>query len=766
MDTLTSAKTLREIVERLPQTGRAGVHAGSLGPAHDFGKRLLAVVSERTGYPPEMLSLDAAIEADLGIDSIKRVEILGTFRKSFPEAEQTAIRAVMDSLTSARTLREIIDCLSQTSRAGVRAGSLDPDHDFGKRLLAVVSERTGYPPEMLSLDAAIEADLGIDSIKRVEIVGEFRRVLSEPEQSLVRSITDELTSAKTLRAMIATLSSALSASKTAAVQAPAFRLTTIPAAKRQLQPVFYPGRVALITDDETGLAAAIASALEAHGERAVLLRHSPDLTVTAEGVVATDLTDAAAAEAAVARIRTDLGPVGAIVHLLPMRAAPAWTELDASAWRTQIQLDVTSLYALAKAAEPDLKRLGKAKGARLVAVTGRGGQFGLEPDAGIQPAHYGVADFVKTLALEFEDVACKVVDIDPTDASAILHAKLFDELTTEDNTLQVGLPGDRRLSVKPQALANISAAASETLARDSVFVLTGGARGITAAIAIAVAKRYRPAMVLIGASPLPSENEPADIAGIADAAAIRAALLARLRNEYGNRPVKPVEVEAAYARAMKNREILRTIAQLREAGARVEYQAVDVRDDAAFTAAIEEIYARHRRIDVFIHGAGVIEDKLIRDKTPDSFDRVVHTKADSSFVLARSLRMDRLKKLIFMSSITAALGNRGQADYAAANGIMNGIAVSLAGAYNGRVVSFNWGPWDQAGMVSNTVREQFLSRGVQLIAIEDGARCVLAAIESPASESPLVVVGDGPWAASALPPPEQLSHSRVVRSRA
>jgi NAD(P)-dependent dehydrogenase (short-subunit alcohol dehydrogenase family) len=215
---------------------------------------------------------------------------------------------------------------------------------------------------------------------------------------------------------------------------------------------------------------------------------------------------------------------------------------------------------------------------------------------------------------------------------------------------------------------------------------------------------------------------------------------------------------------MKDREILRTLSQIREVGARVEYLAVDVRDDAGFTTAIEGIYARYGRLDVFVHGAGVIEDKLIRDKTPDSFDRVVHTKADSSFVLARSLRMDSLRRLIFMSSISAALGNRGQADYAAANGIMNGIAVSLAGAYGGRVVSFNWGPWDQAGMVSNTVREQFRSRGVQLIDIGDGAECVLAAIESPRPELPLVVVGDGPWAASALAAHEQVTYSRAVGS--
>jgi NAD(P)-dependent dehydrogenase (short-subunit alcohol dehydrogenase family)/acyl carrier protein len=762
------------------------VMPSTTAPVLTIQERLLAVVSERTGYPADLLSLDAGIEADLGIDSIKRVEILGTFRQSFAEAEQTTIRGIMDSLTSAKTLREMIErlnaALQKNNAATQSPASAEPSsvaasapaRDVEADLLAIVSSRTGYPLDMLNLDAAIEADLGIDSIKRVEIIGEFRRRLSDAEQARVREVTDTLTSAKTLRVMIGTLSAALNGTADqspqsavpAAVQAPMFRLTAVPVGKRQAAPRFHPGRVTVITEDETGLAAGIASALQANGEHPVLLRHSPDLTITAEGVVATDLADVAAVEAAVAKIRADLGPIGAILHFLPMRAVQPWTELDADAWRTQIRLDVTSLYALAKAAEADLRRSGRAQGAAVVAVTGRGAHFGFDPDRTVQPSHYGVADFVKTLALEFEDVACKVVDVDPTDSSAILHAKLLNELTAQDDTLQVGLPGDQRLSVKPQLLAKGCGPASEAVTRDWVFVLTGGARGITAAIAKAIASRYQPVMVLIGSSPLPGSAEPPDTAGITDAAAIRSALLARLRTEHENRPIKPVEVEAAYARLMKNREILRTINDLREAGARVEYQALDVRDHAAFTAAIDGIYARYHRLDVFIHGAGVIEDKLLRDKTADSFDRVLHTKADSSFVLARSLRMKDLKRLIFMSSITAALGNRGQADYAAANGIMNGIAVSLAGEHSGRIISFNWGPWDQAGMVSNTVREQFLSRGVQLITIEDGAGYVLAAIESFAPESPLVVVGDGPWAKSALPAAAQALHSRTVGSGA
>ena len=61
-------------------------------------QRLLTIVRERTGYPEEMLGLDLDMEADLGIDSIKRVEILGTLRDSLPTDMNGSESELMDQL--------------------------------------------------------------------------------------------------------------------------------------------------------------------------------------------------------------------------------------------------------------------------------------------------------------------------------------------------------------------------------------------------------------------------------------------------------------------------------------------------------------------------------------------------------------------------------------------------------------------------------------------------------------------------------------------
>ena len=628
--------------------------------------------------------------------------------------------------------------------------------DFAAELRRIAGERTGYPIEMLDPDAAIEADLGIDSIKRTEILSAFQRGCSAEEQKRVQAVLDTLTSARTLREISDRISAALAGGQVkvsapaqpAAEVVPRFQLVAVEQPRRQVKPQFYAGRVCLITDDETGVASSLAEEIKSAGERAVLLRHSSDITIAADGVFSTNLTDPAAIQGVVEDVRRQYGTIGAMIHLFPLRTGPTRAQCSLADWHEQVQQDVKSLYALARAIETDLKQIGRAGGALLAVATARGGEFGLKPDAGAPPTHYAVADFTKTLALEFPGVLLKVVDLDPSDPVPILREKLFHELTSQDETLQVGLPGDRRLTVMPR-IAPVNPEPVRRIGHDWVFLLTGGARGITAEIARLLAQRYRPTLILAGASPQPAESESLETSGIQEPAALKAALMVRLRATAAT--VKPAEVEAAYQRLLKRRQILQTLEDLRRHGARVEYHSVDVRDEAAFGGLIERIYQNHGRLDVVIHGAGIIEDKLIRDKSPESFDRVVHTKADSAFLLSRALRLESLQCLLFMSSITAAFGNRGQADYAAANGIMNGLAVQLSAEWPCRVAAMNWGPWDQSGMVTEEMRQQFLSRGVYLVPPAGGAEATLREIEAGDPQEPVIAFGDGPWAASALP---------------
>ena len=123
---------------------------------------LLEVVAEKTGYPVEMLELDMSLDTDLGIDSIKRVEILSALQTRMPEAPVVK----PEDLGRLQTLRQIVAFLG----AGVGVGkAVVEKEDTLKRelpaaqtvLLEVVAEKTGYPVEMLELDMSLDTDLGI-----------------------------------------------------------------------------------------------------------------------------------------------------------------------------------------------------------------------------------------------------------------------------------------------------------------------------------------------------------------------------------------------------------------------------------------------------------------------------------------------------------------------------------------------------------------------------------------------------------------------------
>jgi acyl carrier protein len=138
-----------------------------------------------------MLRLDMNLEADLGIDSIKRVEILSALREQAPELPEPDA----ETLGKLNTLGQIVEVLGGTAAApaaapapnGVAPAATNGTAHRGPNgtldlpalLLAVVGDKTGYPVEMLRLDMNLEADLGIDSIKRVEILSALREQAPE-----------------------------------------------------------------------------------------------------------------------------------------------------------------------------------------------------------------------------------------------------------------------------------------------------------------------------------------------------------------------------------------------------------------------------------------------------------------------------------------------------------------------------------------------------------------------------------------------------------
>lgn len=635
----------------------------------EFKADLLQTVSERTGYPPDMLDLDAHMEADLGIDSIKRIEIFSGLTTKYNLLGERDEEAVIEELSGLKSLNEIIAWYAHMAAVAAGAVSVDAGGLSAKKVSA--------PPS--SHNEAVESDEGAAH--------------GDPVQCY-------------------------------ALQAVAAGLD------RAGEPSTFPAGASVLLVGAGPLADAFDHALREQGgrvKRIVPGAATRALDTTHYEADFSSLDAVRALRASIAAAPAESEPLGALINL--MGAAGETHHHDARA-----------LFLLLKAFEPDLKA-GAADahgGAWIVNVTAFDGQFGLSRSRAFEAQSAGVLGVAKSAAREWAGVKVKCIDFDPALDPAAQAAHTIAELRSGEPGVEVGYTGEgrwlldlRRNGVAPQDLSRL------TLDPDAVVLVTGGACGITADVTRALAERYRPRLILVGRSALP-EEEPESITGVVDPAELKQILIRDLRARHGK--VTPAEVDRVYKRILRDREMQANLAAMRAAGSEVEYHSLDVRDDEAFGQLIDGIYARWGRIDGVLHGAGVISDKLIVDKPLDAFDAVFDTKVKPALVLERKLKPELLKFIVFFSSVTGRFGNVGQSDYSAANEVLNKLADRLCHTWpHVHAIAINWGPWD-AGMVSDELRRLYASRSIRPIPVEQGRRHFIQELERGARGAPELVI--------------------------
>ncbi|MFG1849910.1 SDR family NAD(P)-dependent oxidoreductase [Micromonospora carbonacea] len=588
--------------------------------------------------------------------------------------------------------------------------------DFQNAILAVISERTGYPVDLIELDLDLEADLSIDSIKRAEVAGEVAQRLELAVEG-DESELEDLVKARTVRAMVTWLDEKLNGAVTATATLTATASIAAPAVPVQTAPAVAP---ASPEPADAGVGVGIAPKrlvaqesvrTEPVGDPATVLAGTRFL-ITGGGAIAAYLAEL-------------LGEYGASGQLGVLDSQQAGEGFDGV-------LVLDGLTNLDEPLLPDvfpLLQRALATGPRWLLAAGARDAAG---------AADGMPGLFRTIAREYPQLTARFVEVDPAAAADVLARQLLDEVLTSSEAPVVYRRGDDRyvadlVPVELGALAaggagpagdGVAEAAAIGLEPDSVIVLIGGARGITPWFARTLASASRCRIELVGRTPLPEGPEDPALAAAGDKQALVAALARQgLRN--------PAEIDRTAQRILAAREVNATIAELTELGGEVRYHTLDVRDTAATRHLLGRIHAEHGRLDGLVYAAGIIEDKLIAEKDPASFTRVFDTKVDGARGLLTAL--DELpakpRFVVFFGSIAAAYGNRGQSDYAAANDALDTIGTRYAARTGVRTVTVHWGPWapgaGHGGMVTAELSREYARRGIGLIDPEEGALALL-----------------------------------------
>ncbi|MGW2683212.1 SDR family oxidoreductase [Streptomyces sp. NPDC001414] len=604
-----------------------------------------------------------------------------------------------------------------------------PGTDVERVVLEIISERTGYPVDMIEPDLDLEADLSIDSIKRAEIAGELAKRLgiAGGAATLDDAELEELAKARTAAAVTGWLRARAGTGgrreETAAATA---EDGADPAAAapdpRTSAPVHRSGR-----DEDTP-----------RGEAPARFEMRPvDLAEPDPG------TDPAAVLSGKRFVILGEGgrPAGygdRLTRLLSGQGAACVTAgpghlLDEADGPVDGVLYLGALPGGDGPVLPDafpVLRAALARAPRWLLAARPAGTEDAARSAGLH-------GLFRTVAREYPDTVARVVSLADTAPAAVADALLAELLLPAPAPVVLrtaeGRQGLELTEVPLGPLAGTGAgpagagaaeAAALGLDRDSVVLLVGGARGITATFAAGLAAACRCRVELIGRTPAPTGPEARDTAAAPTPAALRAALAAR-----GG--LGPAEVNREAELILAQREITATLGELAALGSEVRYRAVDVRDRDAVLQAVKEIHADHGRLDGVVFAAGVIEDRLIAEKTPESFRRVHGTKTNGAATLLAAL--DELPGgpgfAVLFGSVSAVLGNRGQADYAAANDALESLGAQWADRTGNRALTVHWGPWaptgGHTGMVSPELGREYARRGVRLIDPEEGAAALL-----------------------------------------
>lgn len=664
-----------------------------------------------------------------------------------PDKKTVAAVSVNESTTqntSTVTSAQVIDIADKSKEKNKVVSSLDRD-SITKILLGVIEDKTGYPPDMIGLDQNLESDLGIDSIKRIEIVGtllqklpeNYRQELGENRsklntQSTLNGILDLLANLKAGGTVTAPFNFAEVGGMTSVNSHPPRHIIESKqenidkAALKQLKQGHY-----LITEDELGVADELMKKLISRGCTVNLLKRE----ILSQDNLLINWCNSH---------KNEFHELAGVIHLAQLSRDWLKTNATLDEWRKQLQINEKSFFVLLHDFSDKF-----VKDTHIVSASALGGFFNRNGSIsrGGLSIQSGAVGMLKSLFDERPTLRIRAIDIDPSQSSIEIASILLDEMELVGGRLEIGYPdGKRTVFHTVFSPVNIDVANSKKL-QDIIVLATGGARGVTAEVLRELALPGN-TLILTGRSAL-ADKESEILKTLTTADALRQYFISEARSN--NTSITPAKIGQKINAVLSTREMYSNIEDFKQRGAIVEYRAVDVTNEDDMHYLLSDVYTRHGRIDGVVHGAGIIEDKLLADKKIDSWTRVVETKVMGLLILQKYLRLESLKFLTVFSSVAGRYGNSGQSDYATANEIMNRLCCQLKMNWNNQVniIAFCWGPWGQtkfgAGMVTAETEAKFAKNGVRLVTAGIGHQLFKDELMRINNTDVEIICGEGPW---------------------
>ncbi|THB80463.1 MAG: SDR family NAD(P)-dependent oxidoreductase [Desulfobacteraceae bacterium] len=652
---------------------------------------LYSLIHEVTGFPQESLDPGMKLLDDLNLDSIKAGDIIAKTARS------VGYEGDLESLDLANAaLAEVVALLEQSGSPPVSAA------DIRKTLYEHASRVTGYPQDILEQDHLLEQDLNIGEEK-------LHRIIQSTASDLGVEASLDLAPllARTMDQIAGILERVVHEQQPHHHEAlPNEPDSWIREFKTELvERPFVPMQQHFTRRVEDSWENSNTLILGASEDDSLMAAFKQTILGLGARVTAEYFTSPAKAKT------SRLGDFSHILLLLPMES----NEQESS--REQLIRVVSRLSrvtALPPAARAPRRRT------TLAFIQFGGGYFGKHP-AFSRFERCSAHALAAGIHLERSDLRIRVLDFSVMMDEDDIARMSVQEISTPDAFSAVGFDHDmtRRIMVHYLIEPESYTARHHSWAPQDVILVTGGAKGITAACALALAEKTGASMALVGRSEPPPENAPPD------------------------------------------NDISRTLEAFSRKGLRAAYFSCDVSDKPSVTRLIQAIVQHMGKITGVIHGAGLNVPRPAKSVTPQSAMKEISPKVLGALHLFDALKGAPLKQFCALTSIIGVTGMPGNAWYGFSNEALELIVRRYQALYGFDAISMAYSIWRDEGMGARLGSVTQLKRqGIDAIPSTQGVeRFVRLFLNDPGTDQAIVTArlkGLDTWNPSAVQTPTNL----------
>jgi acyl transferase domain-containing protein/NAD(P)-dependent dehydrogenase (short-subunit alcohol dehydrogenase family)/acyl carrier protein len=687
-------------------------HTLETGPEASTGaaKAVIKVISEITGYPPEMIEEDMEVESDLGIDTVKQATILSTLSERFGKTDNVDFK--MSAYPTVGHLIKLfapdiqkISIIEKTSTEDITAknpstvsSSLEIANDTAKEVIKVISEITGYPPEMIEDDMEVEGDLGIDTVKQATILSTLSERFGKTD-----SVDFKISAYPTVGHLIKLFSNGNSV-ETAKPNSTSATIETAVINSNENVPQLKTHILEFMQSDLNGDVVDVSSLslwilCDDKNKCWGWLEYFKPVFRTVEVKQIDSIDD-------------------------KYGKADVW--IDTGLLTTEMDLNLSS---------PDRKQslhdlLGNRFDLCKKYVENFPRRMLLCRTSNSNAWNSLLQGFYQSVAKEWS-AHFSSIEVKKTTSIDDYTSLIEKELRTRSDGIRIVYDNNVRLVQKlvPSQIVDSLRDFKNEFNQSDVILITGGGNGITSRIAIAMASKIPARYVILGRSEVSTDDyttEKWDTQNLENRKAELKEQIAR-----SGRRVTPVLIEEAMTSALKQRELQFTIKKIKELGRELEYMNCDITSFDQLKKCIEKVTEKWGHVTGIIHGAGFEKSQLLSKKDKKEFFSIVDVKVLGAMQLLALCPVKNLKMWVSMASISGVFGNEAQTDYSSANAFLNGIAEDIALGYKQtNSLALAWSGWSDLGMAwRNTfVRQNAQSMGLFLIPPSEGAAAAVNVI--------------------------------------